>query len=237
MRCNMYKVTDITNEQKVLKKVQTLVIEHDPDSPVEAREDPAALLTTFVGREHRNYTIGDTQDEPLSAMLEELHNNNIIADSTYERLVENAPAYFDEEERDFILKKFNEHYVWTFVYMYDHSGVAFSTGPFNCGWDSGTAGIIFVSNKRIREEFSVKRISPKLRKYIETVLVSDIETYNQWVNGEIYAFTVWSHYENEAYDEGEIIDDCGGFFGSDYKTNGIADNASLDDIHTIIEHT
>lgn len=39
-------------------------------------------------------------------------------------------------------------YVIMPVYMYDHSGLSFSTGGFSCGWDSGTIGFMMVDVER-----------------------------------------------------------------------------------------
>lgn len=95
------------------------------------------------------------------------------------------------------------------VYRYSHGNIALSTTPFSCPWDSGQTGFIWESKKSIREEFGVKRISPRLRKLVQDRLRSEIEVYGQWCNGEVYGFVITNP-------EGEEIDSCWGFIGLDW---------------------
>ena len=39
------------------------------------------------------------------------------------------------------------------VYMYEHSGIALSTGSFSDNWDSGQVGWIYTSHKNIIKEY------------------------------------------------------------------------------------
>ena len=102
------------------------------------------------------------------------------------------------------------------VYAYIHSGTALSTTPFSCPWDSGQCGFIYEDKEAIRKEFGVKRISPKLRKRIENRMKSEIELFDQYINGEVYGFVIKD-------DEGEVVDSCWGFYGTDFDTNGMKD--------------
>lgn len=43
------------------------------------------------------------------------------------------------------------------LYLYDHSGITISTTSFSCQWDSGKVGFIYISKKKVRDEYSVKR--------------------------------------------------------------------------------
>ena len=140
--------------------------------------------------------------------------------------------------------------------LYDHSGITMSVGSgahsFDPGgWDSGQVGWIFMTYAEARKNFNVdendtveewhgsnkgSRIS--LESVIQRVLEGEVETYDQYLTGDVYGFTVskvittsWIN-EHDLEDkkteiDEEIIDSCWGFFGSDYKTNGILDH--LDD--------
>jgi hypothetical protein len=96
-------------------------------------------------------------------------------------------------------------HIWLPVYRYEHSGTALNTTGFHCPWDSGLTGYIYEDKAQIREEFEVKRISPKLRSRIEDRLRSEVAIYGAYVNGEVYG------YVNE-----ETDDSCWGFFGTDW---------------------
>lgn len=74
------------------------------------------------------------------------------------------------------------------VYMYEHGSIAFSLGreyPFDCPWDSGQAGIISVPKKDFKN-----------RKEAEKIAAAEIETFQQYANGEIYCL-VWDSYLKE----------------------------------------
>ena len=67
------------------------------------------------------------------------------------------------------------------IYMYDHSGITISHKPFSCPWDSGQIGWIFVNKDQVRREFGVKRISSKVMDKVRSVLIAEIEEYNEYL--------------------------------------------------------
>jgi len=99
------------------------------------------------------------------------------------------------------------------VYRYQHSGVAYSTTPFHCPWDSGQTGYIYVYRSTVRKEFNVKRISPKLHDRVLEILRSEVEEFSSWSNGEVYGFT-----------NNETDDSCWGFYGLESLIAEIGDN-------------
>jgi hypothetical protein len=103
------------------------------------------------------------------------------------------------------------------LYLYDHSGITISTSPFSCGWDSGQIGFVFVSKEKLRKEYSVKRITNEIINKATKVLLAEVETYDNYLRGEVYGYTLLN-------ENGEVEDSCWGFIGSDIETNGILDN-------------
>lgn len=101
------------------------------------------------------------------------------------------------------------------LYLYDHSGLAMNTTGFSCPWDSGQVGWIFVTKERVREEYGVKRITRKVRDRVIAALKAEVEEYNQWLQGDVYGFVL----EDE---EGNMVDSCWGFFGTNWEENGMA---------------
>jgi hypothetical protein len=71
------------------------------------------------------------------------------------------------------------------LYLYDHSGITMSTSPFSCRWDSGQVGWYFVSKKKVREEYKVKRISKELIEKVTELLESEVKTYDMYLTGEL----------------------------------------------------
>jgi len=108
------------------------------------------------------------------------------------------------------------------IYLYDHSGLTISTAPFSCQWDSGQLGWIVATPKAMRETYLVKRVTKKIREKATELLKSEVETYDQFLTGEVYGFRV-----KDA--NGDEEDSCWGFYGYDIKENGILEHLSKED--------
>ena len=104
------------------------------------------------------------------------------------------------------------------VYAYVHSGIALKVEEaFGCPWDSGLVGVIYVTHEKIREEYGISRVTKKWREKVREYLKGEVETYNRYLEGDIWRFTL----ENE---EGDLEDSCGGFYGDDPLKNGMSDH-------------
>ena len=124
------------------------------------------------------------------------------------------------EELESYLYKTEKALIVVPVFLYDHSGLSVNTTGFSCPWDSGQIGYIYTSKEKIRNEYGCKRISKKLKEQIREMLVSEIDSYNQYLSGDVYGFSVTDK------KSGEEIESCYGFFGTDYIENGIFDYVS-----------
>lgn len=107
------------------------------------------------------------------------------------------------------------------VYMYEHSGVALSTGSFigraqHAEWDSGMIGWAYLSPDA--EQWD--GIEP------EKIIAGFVEELGKWMNGEVYGWIVEekvtgskvydSDREDEAFEEWDEGDSCWGLIGYDY---------------------
>lgn len=163
------------------------------ESPYSPREDDN--LGTMVCF-HNRYTLGDKTD---------------YRDKDY--------SSWEELKKDIIKKE--DVAVILPLYMYEHSGIAISTTPFSCPWDSGQIGYVFVSKEKARYEYGCKNVTKKLKERLEQYLIQEVETYNQYVSGDVYGFQL----ENKNTGE---EDSCWGFYGSDINENGILDSIDAD---------
>lgn len=102
------------------------------------------------------------------------------------------------------------------LYLYDHSGITIATSPFSCRWDSGQVGFVIITKKSIRENWHIKKVTKKYLEKAEKVLEEEVETYDSEIRGDVYGFII----EDE---DGNNIDSCGGFYGSDFVENGMVD--------------
>jgi hypothetical protein len=111
------------------------------------------------------------------------------------------------------------------VYMYEHSGITIRTTPFSCKWDSGQVGFIFVGKEKLLKEYGGKKVTKKKIDRALGVIKGEVETYDQYLCGEVYGFTV------EDKDEKDI-DSCGGFLG-DYNDK---DYGALHEARSAVDH-
>ncbi len=103
------------------------------------------------------------------------------------------------------------------LFLYDHSGITMKTTPFSCRWDSGQVGFIFVSYETLRSEYGYARITPKRVQKAKEHLRGEVETYDQFLTGDVWGF--------EVVEDGSE-DSCWGFYGGDPMTNGMSSHFS-----------
>jgi len=108
------------------------------------------------------------------------------------------------------------------LYLMDHSGISMSTGSFGDPWDSGQVGYIVATPARIREFTQKKRITAKLRADVENWLKQEVKTYDDYLTGNVWGYTIESVKDCEACgqktcgDDAIPVDDsCWGFYGDD----------------------
>lgn len=106
----------------------------------------------------------------------------------------------------------NRGYIVLPLSVYDHSGVSIYIGGKCDPWDSSQIGWYIVSREDVRKEYGVKRISHKLLEKVKNILDNEVRTFNHYINGEVYTFTL-KHNDEE-------VDSCGGFYEDDNEHNG-----------------
>ena len=186
---------DAVHEEEYKGYTIRIHADEDPENPRTAWGEQFGTMVCFHGR----YDLGDqktgyTQDQQGSWQE--------LAD----RLVEDGAAV--------ILP----------LYLYDHSGITMSTGKFSCPWDSGQVGFIFVSRAKILKEFGGMRVTKEMLAKAETLLQGEVETYDTYLRGNIYGYTIEDP-------EGGDGDSCGGFFGY-YDEEG----GALTEAKSIVDH-
>jgi len=91
------------------------------------------------------------------------------------------------------------------LYLYDHSGITMNTTGFSCPWDSGMVGYITVCKDTVRKEYGVRNVTKAVLDKVLTVLRGEVETYDKYLTGQVYGFTI------EDADH-EHVDSCWGFY-------------------------
>ena len=104
------------------------------------------------------------------------------------------------------------------LYMYDHSGITIRTYPFDCQWDSGQIGWVFIDEKKLQSMTGDSSGHNEIN--LEEIIDSEVKTYDQYLTGEVYRYSI---YEIETCDKGHehknYVEGCGSYFGEEECTN------------------
>lgn len=96
--------------------------------------------------------------------------------------------------------------------VYDHSGVKIYIGNKCDKWDSGQIGWYIASKEDIRKWYNVKRITKKILDKVVECMEYEVKTYNAYINGDVYEFTL--------YHDDEEVDSLGGFYNNTNEYKG-----------------
>ena len=95
------------------------------------------------------------------------------------------------------------------VYIYEHSGIAISTGSYGDPWDSGCAGFAYIEKCKY-EKIGLAWDTKDARETIE----SEVHMYDQYLQGDVYMYC------EEEYDAGNdsfyTSENCGGFYSDNW---------------------
>ncbi len=103
------------------------------------------------------------------------------------------------------------------LFLYDHSGITISTGPFPCPWDSGQVGCIHITHEKIKAEYG--NTDPETIKKVTGYLKGEVKTFDAYLTGDVYGWIVDGKPEpGEDRDTAEEhVDSCWGYYGPGYQ--------------------
>jgi len=193
-KCYIFVYKILTIKKKKMKSIKeikkgsyVLKIYYDDDPENPRDYENLGTMVCF----HRRYNLGDK------------HNYN--------------PSYykhFGELKKD-ICKNVNVGVILP-LYLYDHSGITMNTTEFNCVWDSGQVGFIFISKENILKNFGGKILTKKLKERVTNYLIDEVKIYDSYLTGNVFGFKVFKVTECELKHKHEtLLDSCWGFFSED----------------------
>jgi hypothetical protein len=146
----------------------------------------------------KHYSLGD---------IKLLENYSYSKECKLQNLTNECNGWNEVEE---VLKKEFGAVVILPLFLYDHSGLSMKTHPHgqHAGWDGGYVGFIYATKEDILKAWDKKKLTKSLLDKAEQCLMGEVETYNQYLQGDVYCF----HIEDK---DGETIDSCGGYYGLD----------------------
>lgn len=153
-----------------LKSGNILRVEQDIDAN---SPDAWGNHDLFLVYDHRDFTVKRSRCSPRDI---------------WDRLDEQTGTIPDNDNDN---TRFDDYYIFV-VYAYIHGNVSLSlkdsSYPFNDKWDVSTTGFILCKKEQQIEEGKkpVMYTMPEARKYAEGL----IETWNQYLSGDVYIFTL-----------------------------------------------
>lgn len=173
--------------------------------------------------QYEGYTIEIWQDEDAQNPRKDFdnlgtmghwHRRYVFGEVDFRRMFPNC-GHPKPEAQDFIAGVEKKGGVALPLGLFDHGGLHMYVGdgphPHDGGgWDSGHVGYIWVEAAKLREEYSVKRLTKKVKERALLALRSEVEVFDAYLRGEVYGYTILD-------EEGENQDSCGGFYVTNDK--------------------
>lgn len=113
------------------------------------------------------------------------------------------------------------------ISMYEHSGITIwlgsKDGHFDSQWDCSSIGFAYIEKSTAEKEMPQRKLDDgqenDWKKWAYDMMEGEMETYDQFVRGEVYGYMI----EDENGEEGSDTDLCGcwGFYGDDGKKDMI----------------
>ena len=159
-----------------------IMYDENPENP--RNWDNLSTMLCF----HRGYSLGDIDQKRENKYLITVKSKDF----------DNWNAVYD------YLKKELKAVIILPLYLYDHSGISIKVGSYqgllpqgHAEFDSGQVGFVYVTAEKLKAEGLTKKKG-------EEVIRAEVETYNNYLTGEVYGFSVVKN--------GENFDNCWGFY-------------------------
>lgn len=174
-----------------------------------------------------NIYIDDNPESPRAwdnlGIMELTHNRYDLPSEggglNFEDVNDKLPDGWEAAEKNLIAEK--KPLLILPVIGYDHSGLSISIGTKPDYWDGGRLGFVYTTAAQVKKMGTRK-------KDLDRILRSEVETYNQYLTGEVYGFLIETP-------EGEETGGCWGFYGHNTDKNGLESEARSEIDNLIIE--
>ena len=173
----------------------TVVICHDGDSESPREWDNIATMVHW----HRRYDLCDRRvSGPRSFLLE------LMQEREWREHQKEVP----DEISDKNIGDYIDRYYWVLpLFLYDHSGLSMRVRNFDCSFDSGQVGFIYIAkdDERLLE---LDESGETREESARRIMKQEVKTYDQYLTGDVYIYDVMDQC-------GNVLDSCGGLYGFD----------------------
>ena len=143
---------------------------------------------TTYGR-WNGYSLFDVEAEQYAGMRGWYDHIN----SEYNVLPMDIEDYDDEEKAEERVQKWIDKNLFVLpVHVYEHGGIAMSTGSFSCKWDSGQSGFIYSDKTRACDLAGKKRMSKAVEKRVYEAMKGHIKYRDALCQGQVFGYS-WEY--------------------------------------------
>ena len=209
------------SEQHYIYKIET---DYTPESPREF--DNLGTMACW----HRRYSLGDVQPKcGVQDHLAELigwddDKQQAVYDYWFGHGTGTAKElnyHASRKLKERIKEEFDKQFIGLELYLWDHSGLSMSSGPFEYPCGLPVFGIIYVAKDKIRQEYGIKHVSKAWEEKIRGYLDQEVKTFDEFLTGQVYGYRIFEvpegvDPEELSEDEMEEVDSLWGIYGEDY---------------------
>jgi len=137
------------------------------------------------------------------------HKRYVLGEVDVRKEFEDCYSWDDVEKR--IIELYDPLVILP-LYLYDHGILRIKIGDFYdsqlpqgyAHFDTGMVGFVIAERDKVRKEYGVQRISKKLREQVKQILEDEIDVFDKYLSGQVYAYVI----EGDGYA-------CSGFYDYD----------------------
>ncbi len=123
------------------------------------------------------------------------HKRYVLGEVDVRKEFEDCYSWDDVEKR--IIELYDPLVILP-LYLYDHSVLRIKIGDFYDSqlpqgyayFDTGMVGFVIAEKDKVRKEYKVKRISKKLREQVKQILEDEIDVFDKYLSGQVYAYSI-----------------------------------------------
>ena len=123
------------------------------------------------------------------------HKRYVLGEVDVRKEFEDCYSWDDVEKR--IIELYDPLVILP-LYLYDHGILRIKIGDFYDSqlpqgyayFDTGMVGFVIAERDKVRKEYKVKRISKKLREQVKQILEDEIDVFDKYLSGQVYAYSI-----------------------------------------------
>jgi hypothetical protein len=123
------------------------------------------------------------------------HKRYVLGEVDVRKEFEDCYSWDDVEKR--IIELYDPLVILP-LYLYDHGILRIKIGDFYdsqlpqgyAHFDTGMVGFVIAERDKVRKEYGVQRISKKLREQVKQILEDEIDVFDKYLSGQVYAYSI-----------------------------------------------